>query len=169
MTNCWKARTPRDPPIPAVSAEDENKCLQSLYFAEMYWRRNDVADPVPSTCAWLLEHPKYCDWLGQGHGMLWIKGKPGAGKSTVLKYALETAERETKKDIIFASFFFHGRGAPMQKNVVGLIRSLLHQILQRNRDLLSKLTYLYKNRCETEGDFAEKWDWDKKQLQSFFN
>ena len=100
--------------------------------------------------------------------MLWIKGKPGAGKSTVLKHALETAERESKKGIILASFFFHGRGVRMQKNTLGLFRSLLHQILKKNRDLLSNLTSLYKDRCETEGKFAEKWEWDKKQLQSFF-
>ena len=100
--------------------------------------------------------------------MLWIKGKPGAGNSTVLKYALETAEQETKKGIILAWFFFHGRGAPMQKNILGLFRSLLHQILQKSRELLSKFTSIYKYRCETEGKFAEKWDWDDRNLQSFF-
>ena len=100
--------------------------------------------------------------------MLWIKGNPGAGKSTVLKHALETAEQETKKGIILAWFFFHGRGAPMQKNLLGFFRSLLHQILQKSRELLSKFTSLYKYRCETEGKFAEKWDWDNRKLQSFF-
>ncbi|KAM0804483.1 hypothetical protein BDR22DRAFT_794157, partial [Usnea florida] len=134
----------------------------------MHWRRNDVADPTPSTCAWLLEHPKYCDWLGRGRGMLWIKGKPGAGKSTLLKHALETAERNTTQAVTLASFFFHGRGASLQKNVLGLFRSLLHQILQKDRDLLSKLTSHYKDRCGTEGKFAQKWDWDNRTLQSFF-
>ena len=114
----------------------------------MHSRKHDVTDPAPSTCVWLLEHPKHCEWLGQGHGMLWIKGKPGAGKSTLLKHALETAERESKVDITLASFFFHSRGVPMQKNVLGLFRSLLHQILQKNRDLLSKFTSLYKGSSE---------------------
>ena len=100
--------------------------------------------------------------------MLWIKGKPGAGKSTVLKHALETAERENKKGIILASFFFHGRGAPIQRNILGLFRSLLHQILQKNRDLLSKLTSLYKGSSETDGEFGKTWDWHERQLQNFF-
>ena len=100
--------------------------------------------------------------------MLWIKGKPGAGKSTLLKHALETAERNTTQAVTLASFFFHGRGASLQKNVLGLFRSLLHQILQKDRDSLSKLTSHYKDKCETEGEFGAKWDWHQKQLQSFF-
>ena len=100
--------------------------------------------------------------------MLWIKGKPGAGKSTVLKHALETAERENTQGIALASFFFHGRGVPMQKTRLGLFRSLLYQILQKSRDLLSELTSLYIYRCETVGNFTEKWDWDNRTLQSFF-
>lgn len=168
MTNYRKACTQKDPPNPAAFTPDEKACLQSLHFTEMHSRKNDVTDPAPSTCTWLLKHPKYREWLGQGHGMLWIKGKPGAGKSTLLKHALETAERESKVGITLVSFFFHGRGAPMQKTVLGLFRSLLHQILQKNRDLLSKLTSLYKRSSETEGEFGRKWNWHEKQLQNFF-
>ena len=134
----------------------------------MHWRKNDVADPAHATCTWILEHMKYCEWLDQGQGLLWIKGKPGAGKSTVLKLALETAERETKESSILASYFFHGRGKPIQKNVLGLFRSLLHQILQQNRDLLSKFTSLYRKKCDTEGPCGNKWNWHGSQLQTFF-
>ena len=134
----------------------------------MHWRKNDVADPARATCTWILEHTKYCEWLDQGQGLLWIKGKPGAGKSTVLKLALETAERETKESSILASYFFHGRGKPIQKNVLGLFRSLLHQMLQQNRDLLSKFTSLYREKCDTEGPCGNKWNWHESQLQTFF-
>ena len=163
-----KAYVPREPPAPVNFTPAEQECLQSLYFAEMRWRKNDVADPAPATCAWLVQHRTYHKWLDQGYGLLWIKGHPGTGKSTVLKHALETAEQFVNEGTILASFFFHGRGAPIQKNVLGLFRSLLHQILQQNRDLLSKLTHLYGMRCQTDGEFAKKWEWQTNELQNFF-
>ena len=163
-----KLRLQRDPSTPANFTPDEQECLQSLHFMEMHWRRNDVADPAPETCAWLLEHESFCKWLRQEHGLLWIKGKPGAGKSTVLKHALETLARGNKQDFILASFFFHGRGASIQKSVLGLFRSLLHQILQQNRDLLSILTSQYTRNCETFGKCEEKWNWHENELRSFF-
>ena len=167
-TNITKAYIQRESPTPTCFTPDEQECLQSLYFTEMNWRRGDVADAAPTTCAWLLGHTKYCEWLAEGHGLLWIKGNPGTGKSTVLKHALESAEREAEQNCILASFFFHGRGAPIQKDVLGLFRSLLHQILQQNRDLLSKLTILYRKRCFTEGRLGPDWSWNENELRTFF-
>lgn len=168
ITKITKAYVQSESPIPAEFTPDQRACLQSLHFAEMYWRRNDIIDPAPATCAWILDHTRYHKWLDQGHGLLWIKGNPGSGKSTVLKHVLETAEREPEQTFIVASFFFHGRGAPIQRNVLGLFRSLLHQILQQNRALLSDLTYLYNKKSETEGQYGIDWTWNENQLQSFF-
>ena len=163
-----KAYVQSESPMPAGFTPDEQACLQSLYFTEANWRRNAIADPAPATCVWLLNHPRYHEWLDQGHGLLWIKGKPGSGKSTVLKHVLENAEREPKQNLILASFFFHGRGAPIQRSVLGLFRSLLHQILQLDRVLLSDFTSLYNNKSESEGQYGIKWTWNENQLQGFF-
>ena len=163
-----KAYVRRESLAPTEFTTDEQNCLQSLFFTEMHWRKTDIADPAPATCAWLMQHRTYREWLDQGHGLLWIKGNPGTGKSTVLKYALETAKQYTKRAFILASFFFHGRGAPTQKSTLGLFRSLLHQILQQNRDLLSKFTHLYKMKCQTDGEFGDKWEWQERELQNFF-
>ena len=167
-SNITKAYVQRESPAPLKFTPDEQECLQSLFFAEMHWRKNDVAYPAPATCAWLMQHRTYRKWLNQGHGLLWIKGNPGIGKSTVLKHALETAKQFVDEGTILASFFFHGRGAPIQKNVLGLFRSLLHQILQQNRDLLSKMTHLYGMKCQIDGEFAKKWEWQTNELQNFF-
>lgn len=167
-TEITKAYIQRESPTPTCFTPDEQECLQSLYFTEMNWRRGDVVDAAPTTCAWLLGHRKYCEWLAEGHGLLWIKGNPGTGKSTLLKHALESAELEAEQNCILASFFFHGRGAPIQKDVLGLFRSLLHQIFQQNRDLLSKFTSLYRRKCFTEGRFGSDWNWNKNDLEAFF-
>lgn len=52
---------------------DLPKALQSLAFPEMNMRRNDINDQAPETCAWLLIHENYKNWLNQRHGLLWIK------------------------------------------------------------------------------------------------
>ena len=43
--------------------------LQSLYFPEMNWWRNDIAEPEGTTCAWILQHPKYRNWQRQHYGL----------------------------------------------------------------------------------------------------
>ena len=140
--------------------------LQSLYFPEMYSRQNDIADPVNKTCIWLLEHRTYLDWLIQRPGLLWIRGNPGAGKSTLLKYALK--QQECRDKFITVSFFFHGSGAPTQKNLLRLFRALLYQILHYDLNLLSEFSSLFQRKCDTQGKLGEKWDWQAKELQDLF-
>ena len=133
----------------------------------MHWRRDDISNPAHTTCQWLLKHESYRKWYKDARGLLWIKGNPGAGKSTVLKYALEAA-KQNDEGLILASFFFHGRGSLIQKSPLGLFRSLLHQILQQSPRLLAEFASLYHQRCDTEGQNGQKWDWRERDLQNFF-
>lgn len=61
-------------------------------------------------------------------GFFWIKGKPGAGKSTLMKYLLSKSKR-SKTDTVISSFFFHAQGVDLERSTVGMYRSLLHQLL----------------------------------------
>ncbi|KAI0125984.1 hypothetical protein BJ170DRAFT_456668 [Xylariales sp. AK1849] len=86
------------------------------------------------TCQWLLKTHQYLDWLDtkkldNHYGFLWIKGKPGAGKSTLMKFAVSHARRTLKQKIVI-SFFFNARGDDLEKSTVGLYRSLLLQLLE---------------------------------------
>ncbi len=128
---------------------------------------NDISDPVDKTCEWLSKHPKYLEWFNRQHGLLWIKGKPGAGKSTLVRHVLATDER-TRHAIVFASFFFHARGSVLQKSPLGLFRSLLHQILQQVPELLLRFSSIFQKKCETQGKIGEKWHWHERDLEDFF-
>ena len=134
----------------------------------MHCRPDEIDIPAHTTCQWILEHESYQKWFRDQRGLLWIKGKPGAGKSTVLKYAFDAA-KQNNEGLILASFFFHGRGSFIQKSALGLYRSLIHQILQQVPDLLTKFTSLYRQRCNTEGEYGQKWDWRERDLQNFFS
>ncbi|KAK4225381.1 nucleoside phosphorylase domain-containing protein [Podospora fimiseda] len=88
------------------------------------------------TCRWILEHEKYLDWLNDGkqsqnHGFLWIRGKAGPGKSTMMKFVyIETKKTSKKGRVTVASFLFNARGNDLERSVSGMYRSLLLQLLQ---------------------------------------
>jgi hypothetical protein len=72
--------------------EVEKTLVQSLRFDQIGSRHTSIKDAHNETCHWLLNSSKYLDWLNldkleEHHGFLWIKGIPGAGKSTIMKFA----------------------------------------------------------------------------------
>lgn len=134
----------------------------------MKLRENDIVHPASTTFTWLLTNENYVQWVGQKQRLLWIKGKPGAGKSTLLKYALDQ-NRTQKSDslLVVAAFFIHGRGQAIQKNRLGLLRYLLHQILEQIPEMLSKFSLKYQKRCKTEGEVEKQWNWHVEDILSF--
>ena len=153
-------------PLFLIDADMLKDCLQSLAFIEMRHRKNNIADAAPNTCVWLSEDPQYLEWHNHRKGLLWIKGHPGVGKSTIMKYISEA--KRSRGNTVFASFFFYGGGSLIQNSTLGLFRSLLHQILPQVPPQLEELTRIFKHRCETEGDFEKKWSWHERELQDFF-
>ncbi|KAF7181985.1 hypothetical protein CNMCM7691_001373 [Aspergillus felis] len=125
--------------IPSLSEEHKRMLLDSLKFDQIDARQMTIKKAHAKTCRWLLSKPEYLDWLdntklGEHHGFLWMKGKPGTGKSTIMKFALANA-RKTMKDRIIMSFFFNARGEDLEKSTVGLYRALLSEILERVPEL----------------------------------
>ncbi|GAW27348.1 putative NACHT and Ankyrin domain protein [Rosellinia necatrix] len=59
---------------------------------------------------------------------LWIRGKPGAGKSTLMKF-ISTNISNRGQTVV--SFFFNARGESLEKSTEGCYRSLLYQLLEK--------------------------------------
>jgi nucleoside phosphorylase len=118
-----------------LNEEQRRVLLELLRFNQIDARQMTIKKAHAKTCTWLLRRSEYLDWfdankLSQHHGFLWVKGKPGAGKSTLTKFALANA-RKAMKDKIVISFFFSARGDDLEKSTVGMYRSLLFQLLAR--------------------------------------
>jgi ABC-type ATPase involved in cell division len=70
-------------------------------------------------------------------GFLWLKGKPGAGKSILMKFLYSEAKKAAKPNpgALVISFFFNARGGHLEKSTLGLYRSLLWQLFEKAKDL----------------------------------
>ncbi|CAG8267859.1 unnamed protein product [Penicillium salamii] len=115
--------------------------LDSLKFEQMDARKTTIKQEQKKTCRWFLNHSSHKAWLdpaelAQHHGFLWMSGKPGAGKSTIMKFAYGNMKSKTRqKDAMTASFFFNARGDTLEKTISGMYRSLLLQLLEGYPDL----------------------------------
>ena len=139
--------------------------LDALSFPQRLYRFTTIEPAYRQTCQWLFETPEYTRWRNHDlrqlhHGILWLKGKPGAGKSTIIKHALEhtSAMYPDERNIYF---FFNARGDKLEKCTEGLYRSLLHQIA---RDVPSLLRSIH---TETVKDYSST-GWPLGLLRSLF-
>jgi hypothetical protein len=117
--------------------------LDSLSFPQQHYRFATIEPGYLQTCQWLLEAPEYTRWHNLNfrhvhHGILWLKGKPGTGKSTIIKHALEHAN-VTCPDERNIYFFFNARGDKLEKCTEGMFRSLLHQVAEDVPSLLQSV------------------------------
>lgn len=109
--------------------------LEALRFEEMDVRFATIGPAHKETCHWLLSRQEYVDWRDQsmrGHngGFFWIKGKPGSGKSTLMKYAIGDASSRWL-DCHVLHFFFNARGNDLERSATGMYRSLLVQMVEK--------------------------------------
>lgn len=90
-------------------------------------RRDNIEPCYTNTCQWILDLEEYQSWRSQSHGLLWIKGKPGAGKSTLMAFLHDKLQipQDDRPDIRL-DFFFTARGTEMQRTPLGMLRSLLN-------------------------------------------
>jgi ankyrin repeat protein len=149
-----------------LNDEQRKSLLDSLGFEQVDARQMTIKTAHAKTCRWLLRSEQYLNWLdttkvGEHHGFLWIKGKAGTGKSTLMKFALVNA-RKTMKDHIVLSFFFNARGEDTEKSTVGTYRSLLLQLLER----LPALQSVFDSLRLSTSSFSADHQWNVESLKT---
>lgn len=128
--------------------------LDSLWF-RFVTTREDIIDPAfRKTYEWAFsEHPQSNNrkhsglrrWLRAGQGCYWVNGKAGSGKSTFMKFVSSHTLLDEQlrtwshgSPLLRASFFFWRAGQDsLQRSQDGLLRSLLFQMLNRRRELIT--------------------------------
>ncbi|KAF5693138.1 hypothetical protein FDENT_2280 [Fusarium denticulatum] len=109
-----------------------NDFLVALRFEDMNARRDSILPPSLNTGSWLFENENFEKWqttTDKNQHLLFIKGKPGAGKSTLMKETLRKMRRTLHEDGVLVSFFIDAGGQRLHRCSAGIYRSLLYQIL----------------------------------------
>src|SRR4051812_33371683 len=78
-------------------------------------RQAVIENAEANTCGWLFQGSRYQDWLDsqqlkRSRGLLWIKGKPGSGKPTLMKLAFEHPKEVSKYSSLETFLQRTGRG-----------------------------------------------------------
>ena len=131
----------------------------------MNYRQLEVQNARTDSCNWILQLTAYKEWLKDRHGLLWIQGKPGSGKSTLMKKIFQLSD--DNKDHTRLAFFFHRRGTSLQHNQIGMFRTLLHQLLKQVPSVRTEFFSLYEDK-KRWGIFGKDWDWNVMELRQIF-
>ncbi|KAK7942758.1 prion-inhibition and propagation-domain-containing protein, partial [Apiospora aurea] len=172
-------------PISDLAEEDlmrrcQKRVLDRLWYRVIDDRRNDVAEAHPQTLQWALQPSNtgiqwdsLPEWLGEGSDIYWLYGKPGSGKSTLMKFLFEHPEVHqllqqwaNEERLITPNFFFWYLGRPERNTHEGLLRGLLYSILAEDPTLIPNL--LPGILAETRNAFAGLADIALKTKICFF-
>ncbi|KAF4878087.1 hypothetical protein CGCSCA1_v002902 [Colletotrichum siamense] len=128
--------------------------------------RSSEASSNDSTQAPLWD--SFVEWLrGNDRNLYWISGKPGSGKSTLMRF-IETSENTLKimaekhSNPRVLSHFVWKPGRPMQKSLKGVVCSLLYQVLEADRRSCVHLLASFPQLCFKGSDT----DWTYEELKS---
>ncbi|OHE91648.1 hypothetical protein CORC01_13038 [Colletotrichum orchidophilum] len=121
--------------------DDETESIdKSSTMSEESSESPDSSDSTGS--AWPQPRDNLVDWLkDDNRKRYWISGKPGSGKSTLMKY-IETNDKTIEycnPGTRCISHFLWRPGTFMQQNIKGLLCSLLHQILADEKSIALRI------------------------------
>ena len=128
--------------------------LDLLYFEGIFGKEKsiDIGNEHKTTCSQILAAKASGDtesafhkWAESNQPLFWVNGRPGCGKSTLMKYAFyhdkemqKRLERWAGGDwVMKVTVSLLEDGTQPQKSHEGILRSTLYQILSRRKDLIS--------------------------------
>lgn len=85
---------------------------------------------------WTNQEIGFPAWITNDQPLFWIRGKPGSGKSTIMRYIWDhpnlselVAKGTQDRPKLKAAFFFYYRGTHLQKSFEGMLHTILLRLL----------------------------------------
>jgi hypothetical protein len=132
-----------------VVAENEayfcDQVFKLLHFDAINERLHAIVSPMDGSMQWLFNDARmqdennFLDFLSntRGEHLFWLTGRPGCGKSVLMKHIFHNAQVFEYLEAwsgsapgITAAYMFWNSGSAMQKSSVGLLRTILYESLQ---------------------------------------
>ncbi|KAH7308822.1 hypothetical protein BKA65DRAFT_174630 [Rhexocercosporidium sp. MPI-PUGE-AT-0058] len=116
-----------------LSVDDKT---QEYNFETISNRRHD------KTCQWIAKNDQLLSWKkdDEKHSLLWLNGKPGAGKSVMCSYILQLLEKPSSQHHV--SYYFCN--SQESGNICSqILRTIALQLLRRKVDLASLIANQY--------------------------
>jgi hypothetical protein len=157
-----------------------NALRNSLYFEQMEERELTIPKAYQKTYEWIFNpsHNKddcgFVNWLqSDDQNLYWITGKPGSGKSTLMKFIANHPRKNQllsrwggSMEVICFSFFFWNSGTDLQMSQEGLLRSIFSDALRANPELAEKVFPNHFERWTFSARIKDTWTWEDL-IQSF--
>ncbi|PLB48418.1 hypothetical protein P170DRAFT_359235, partial [Aspergillus steynii IBT 23096] len=162
------------------------RIIASLRFPQMQERAQQIDEAHEETYEWILraQDEQTCRWddlvtwlcsSTETRKIYWIFGKPGSGKSTLMRFLVDHLDAQKHMLpwangflVIRAVYFSWNSGNLLQKSVQGLLRSFLLQILEQKPDLMPMV--IDETRWSAaRGSSVNLLDWSNSELLSSIN
>jgi hypothetical protein len=129
----------------------EAEILNWLDFRQISWRYESVDKAYQQTYEWIFKTPTdHQEWDSFPSHLradvaepYFINGKPGSGKSTLMKFVHDRASTNADlkqwagtQELVILHFFFWNLGTALQKTYAGMLRGLLHAALEKYPELI---------------------------------
>lgn len=133
----------------------------------MFDRRESIRKPHGSTCQWIFDRPEYREWLNEPCALLWIKGDPGSGKSTLMSHVFKSLRLAKAADpgALHLSHFFSARGHELEHTPAGMLRYLLNQIFVKVPEARPPIRDFYLDKKRSFGLQTAVPPWQQQELE----
>lgn len=143
------------------SGVDEDDMLSEYYF-----RLRDPESYHKAMSARKTVSLQFLEWLRSvDKDFFWISGKPGSGKSTLMKFLATHPKtldglRTSGKSFLVLSHFIWSAGQPMERQIKGVLCSLLHQLLESVKEITGAVLEQYSYTASKDSIH----DWSESEL-----
>lgn len=160
---------------------------KGIQFSTIQTREDSIPNSFESTYAWIFEDESsnqddmpawnsFPRWLGDdSQKAYWITGKPGSGKSTIMKLILNQKYLKDRLSqslgtlrLLLIKYYAWIAGDTLQKSIEGLKRTIIFQALEQYPDLAPILTPRRWAFCQVLRSTSGLPMWDTWEVEESF-